>query len=291
VRLAFLGTPEASVPSLRALIDAGHDVALVITRPDRKRGRGGRLSPSPVKECAQELGLRVGHRLGDLDGVKVERGVVVAYGRLVPSELLERIPMLNVHFSLLPKWRGAAPVERAMLAGDEETGVSIMTLEPELDTGPVHLEKRVAIDDKTLATLLDELATSGAQALTEVLGSPQLLANPHAQRGDATYAAKLTKEDFHLTSSLSPTQLLRIVRLGQAYLEVGSRRILVESAASFDGDEVASGSITLRNGRVALGASGGAIVLERVRPESAKSMSALSWWSGARFDHDVAQWT
>jgi len=279
------------VPSLRALIDAGHDVALVITRPDRKRGRGGRLSPSPVKECAQELGLRVGHRLGDLDGVKVERGVVVAYGRLVPSELLERIPMLNVHFSLLPKWRGAAPVERAMLAGDEETGVSIMTLEPELDTGPVHLEKRVAIDDKTLATLLDELATLGAQALTEVLGSPQLLANPHAQRGDATYAAKLTKEDFHLTSSLSPTQLLRIVRLGQAYLEVGSRRILVESAASFDGDEVASGSITLRNGRVALGASGGAIVLERVRPESAKSMSALSWWSGARFDHDVAQWT
>jgi hypothetical protein len=181
VRLAFLGTPEASVPSLRALIDAGHDVALVITRPDRKRGRGGRLSPSPVKECAQELGLRVGHRLGDLDGVKVERGVVVAYGRLVPSELLERIPMLNVHFSLLPKWRGAAPVERAMLAGDEETGVSIMTLEPELDTGPVHLEKRVAIDDKTLATLLDELATLGAQALTEVLGSPQLLANPHAQ--------------------------------------------------------------------------------------------------------------
>lgn len=279
------------MPSLRALIDAGHDVALVITRPDRKRGRGGRLSPSPVKECAQELGLRVGHRLGDLDGVKVERGVVVAYGRLVPSELLERIPMLNVHFSLLPKWRGAAPVERAMLAGDEETGVSIMTLEPELDTGPVHLEKRVAIDDKTLATLLDELATLGAQALTEVLGSPQLLANPHAQRGDATYAAKLTKEDFHLTSSLSPTQLLRIVRLGQAYLEVGSRRILVESAASFDGDEVASGSITLRNGRVALGASGGAIVLERVRPESAKSMSALSWWSGARFDHDVAQWT
>ncbi len=291
MRLAFLGTPEASVPSLRALIDAGHDVALVITRPDRKRGRGGRLSPSPVKECAQELGLRVGHRLGDLDGVKVERGVVVAYGRLVPSELLERIPMLNVHFSLLPKWRGAAPVERAMLAGDEETGVSIMTLEPELDTGPVHLEKRVAIDDKTLATLLDELATLGAQALTEVLGSPQLLANPHAQGGDATYAAKLTKEDFHLTSSLSPTQLLRIVRLGQAYLEVGSRRILVESAASFDGDEVASGSITLRNGRVALGASGGAIVLERVRPESAKSMSALSWWSGARFDHDVAQWT
>jgi len=128
------------VPSLRALIDAGHDVALVITRPIASAVAAAD-SHEPVKECAQELGLRVGHRLGDLDGVKVERGVVVAYGRLVPSELLERIPMLNVHFSLLPKWRGAAPVERAMLAGDEETGVSIMTLEPELDTGPCTWKK------------------------------------------------------------------------------------------------------------------------------------------------------
>src|ERR1700690_3413613 len=176
MRLAFLGTPEAAVPSLRALVDHGHDVALVVTRPDRKRGRGSQLSASPVKACADELGLTISHRLGDLDDVEVERGVVVAYGRLIPSEVLERVPMLNVHFSLLPRWRGAAPVERAILAGDAETGVSVMTLEVELATGPVHVERRVAVDDKSLTELLGELSLVGAEALVEVLGSPSLLA-------------------------------------------------------------------------------------------------------------------
>jgi len=291
MRLAFLGTPEAAVPSLRALVDGGHDVALVITRPDRKRGRGGQLSPSPVKACARELGLRVGHRLSDLEGVAVERGVVVAYGRLIPAEVLERVPMLNVHFSLLPRWRGAAPVERAILAGDRETGVSIMTLDRDLDTGPVHLEVRVAIDEKTLPMVLGELASVGARALVEVLGSPELLAQPHPQVGDATYAAKLTKEDFHLTPSAPAAQLLRVVRLGQAFVLVGGRRLLVERASAFSDDDVASGSITLRHGEVLLGASDGAVVLEHVRPESTKSMSASAWWAGARFEQNVVQWT
>jgi len=291
VRLVFLGTPEAAVPSLRALVDAGHDVALVITRPDRKRGRGGQLSPSPVKACAQELGLPLGHRLGELDDLDVERGVVVAYGRLIAPEVLARVPMLNVHFSLLPRWRGAAPVERAILAGDTETGVSIMTLEAELDTGPVHLERRVAIDAKTLTSLLGELAIVGARALTDVLGSAELLAHPRAQEGDVTYAAKLTKEDFHLTSASSVTQLLRIVRLGQAFTMVAERRLLVESAVEYEGAAVARGSIALRDGTVILGAAEGAIALQIVRPESGKSMSATAWWSGARLDEAVVRWT
>ena len=274
MRLAFLGTPEAAVPSLRALVDAGHDVALVITRPDRKRGRGGQLSPSPVKACAQELGLTVGHRLSDLDDIAVELGVVVAYGRL-----------------LLPRWRGAAPVERAILAGDEETGVSIMTLDADLDTGPVHLEKRVAIDEKSLSLLLDELATVGAKTLVEVLETPELLAHPRAQEGDATYAAKLSKEDFHLAPSTSAAQLLRVIRLGQAFVLVGARRLLIERASAFSGEDVASGTITVQDAQVLLGASDGAIVLEHVRPESAKSMSALAWWAGARFEQNVALWT
>src|ERR1700691_634095 len=217
MRLAFLGTPEAAVPSLRALVDAGHEVEIVITRPDRKRGRGGALSPSPIKACAQRLGLRVGHRLSDLDELDVERGVVVAYGRLIPAELLARVPMLNVHFSLLPRWRGAAPVERAILAGDAETGVSIMTLDVDLDTGPVHLECRVTIGDKTLATLLDELSELGARALSEVLASPELLTHPRAQEGEVTYAEKLSKDEFHLVPAMSAEQLLRIVRLGPAF--------------------------------------------------------------------------
>lgn len=291
MRLAFLGTPEAAVPSLRALVNAGHHVELVITRPDRKRGRGGQLSPSPVKACALELGLTVQHRLSDLDDLDVERGVVVAFGRLIPGEMLARIPMLNVHFSLLPRWRGAAPVERAILAGDAETGVSIMTLDVDLDTGPVHLERRVTIDDKSLSTLLIELAGVGAEALTEVLASPELLANPSVQEGEATFAAKLTKEDLHLTPATSAEQLLRIVRLGRAFTIVGGRRLLVESAMRTDADEVPRGSIAVRNAQVVLGTSDGVIALERVRPESGKSMSAMAWWVGSRLNEHAAQWT
>ena len=290
MRLAFLGTPEAAVPSLRALVDAGHDVVLVITRPDRKRGRGGRLSPSPVKECANELGLTVSHRLNDLDDVDVERGVVVAFGRLISSDALERVPMLNVHYSLLPRWRGAAPVERAILAGDEETGVSIMTLEADLDTGPVHLQRRVAIDAKSLEVLLSELADLGADALLEVLATPELLANARAQEGDVTYATKLSKEDFHLASSYSASHLLRIIRLGQAFTMVNGRRLLVQSAALYEGDAVAAGSVTRREGHVVLGAHDGAIAIEQVRPESGKSMNANAWWAGARLDGTVVQW-
>ena len=142
MRLAFLGTPEAAVPSLRALVMAGHDVEIVISRPDRRRGRGSELSASPVKGAANEMGLRVSDRIGDLDAFDLERGVVVAYGALIRGSVLERLPMLNVHFSLLPRWRGAAPVERAILAGDGVTGVSVMSLEVALDTGPVHVERR-----------------------------------------------------------------------------------------------------------------------------------------------------
>ena len=290
MRLAFLGTPEAAVPSLRALVNAGHDVALVITRPDRKRGRGGHLSPSPVKACAHELGLTVSHRLGDLEDLDVERGVVVAYGRLIPSDVLQRIPMLNVHFSLLPRWRGAAPVERAILAGDAETGVSIMTLEADLDTGPVHLERRVTVADKALAALLEELAIVGAESLIDVLGSPELLARPRAQAGEVTYATKLSKEDFRLTSSIPAEQLLRIIRLGQAFTAIGGRRLRVESAVAYEGDAAAAGSVSIRDGHVVLGTIDGAIALESVRPEGGKSMSGAAWWTGTWRDQTVAQW-
>jgi methionyl-tRNA formyltransferase len=291
VRLAFLGTPEAAVPSLRALVGAGHDVAVVITRPDRKRGRGGQLSPSPVKACALELGLSVRHRVSDVDDVDVERGVVVAYGRLISSVVLDRVPMLNVHFSLLPRWRGAAPVERAILAGDEETGVSIMTLEAELDTGPVHLQRRITIESKSLDVLLEELANLGASTLIDVLGSAELLARPRAQEGQVTYATKLSKEDLHLTPAVSAAQLARIVRLGHAFTMVDGRRLLVQRAATYEGDVVAPGAIALRQGHVVFGSSEGAIVLERVRPESANSMSAEAWWAGARLDEAVARWS
>ncbi|HWD96204.1 MAG TPA: methionyl-tRNA formyltransferase [Acidimicrobiales bacterium] len=281
MRLAFLGTPEAAVPPLHALLEAGHDIEVVVTRPDRRRGRGSTLSPSPVKAAALEHGLTVVHRLAELAAFDLERGIVVAYGAIIPAPLLERIPMLNVHFSLLPRWRGAAPVERALLAGDEVTGVSIMTLEPSLDTGPVHLERRIEIDEKTAAQLRGELATLGAQALVEVLASPELLAHPTPQAGEATYAEKLTKETFHLEPTMSVALASRTVRLGGAFFFAGGKRIAVVRAATYEGSQE-PGVIVANELGVVLSVSDGGLLLEEVRPEGASTMDAQSWWRGLR---------
>ncbi len=290
MRLAFLGTPDAAVPSLEALVHAGHDVALVITRPDRRRGRGGELSPSPVKAAALALGLSVSHRLADLEEFDVERGVVVAYGAIIPEPLLRRVPMLNVHFSLLPRWRGAAPVQRALLAGDEETGVTIISLEPSLDTGPVHLERRIRIDEKTAHELTAELAVLGAGALLEVLGSPRLLEHPKVQVGDATYAEKLTKETYHLTPEMSASLALRTVRLGGAYLFVAATRVGVVSAHASN-TALREGLVDLVEGNVLLGTREGALSLGDVRPAGSRTMSAPAWWSGRRADDGPLAWS
>lgn len=289
MRLVFLGTPEAAVPSLRALVDAGHDIELVITRPDRRRGRGTQVSSSPVKSAALELGLNVGHRVADLDEVDVERGVVVAYGAMIPSSVLERVPMLNVHFSLLPRWRGAAPVERAILAGDEVTGVSVMSLEATLDTGPVHAERRTEVGAKSASDLTHELATLGASLLVEVLGDDHLLANPVAQSGEPTYAEKLTGETFHLLPTMPVVQLERTVRLGRAFTLIDGRRTKVLSARIADVSGT-PGSLVELSGDVALVGANGALVLERVQPEGSRPMDAKHWWSGARLDVSRAEW-
>ena len=143
-----------AVPPLRALVAGGWDVAAVVTRADARRGRGSGLSPSPVKAAAEELGLPVVHRVEEVLDLDADLGVVVAYGALVRRPVLERLPMVNLHFSLLPRWRGAAPVERALLAGDRETGVCLMQLEEGLDTGPVFACRTVAIGARTTAAEL-----------------------------------------------------------------------------------------------------------------------------------------
>src|SRR5436309_9728032 len=158
MRLAFLGTPPAAVPALRALVEDGHDIVVVITQPDRKRGRGGALVPSPVKAAALELGLPVEHNVDAVLGKGIELGAVVAFGKLVKAHVLDEVPMVNIHFSLLPRWRGAAPLERAILAGDTETGVCLMGLEVGLDTGPVYECVPVAIGpDETADELRSRL--------------------------------------------------------------------------------------------------------------------------------------
>jgi methionyl-tRNA formyltransferase len=281
MRLVFLGTPEAAVPTLEAVLAAGHEVVLVVTRPDRRRGRGSQLSPSPVKEAALRHGLAVTHRLADVADVDAQRGVVVAYGAIIPEALLHRLPMLNVHFSLLPRWRGAAPVQRAILAGDLETGVSIISLEVSLDTGPVHLERRIAVGEDNVEELTGRLAVLGAGALVEVLATPDLLDHPTPQSGETTYAEKLSAETFRLHPAMSSDLAWRTVRLGHAYFSFGPKRIgVVEARPS----QVAPspGELFQENGEIVLGVSDGGVVITSVRPEGGKTMDARSWWSGLR---------
>jgi methionyl-tRNA formyltransferase len=289
VRLVFLGTPAAAVPTLDALVAAGHDVVLVITRPDKKRGRGSTVTPSPVKEAAQRLGLPVSHDLNDVTTVGAQLGVVVAYGRIIPTTILEQLPMVNVHFSLLPRWRGAAPVERAILAGDEETGVDIMAVEEGLDTGDIYGEWRTPVAQKTSVALTQELAEAGAQLLVRTL-TGGTLPTPSPQVGEPTYAAKLTAEDFLLLPDASSALLARQVRLGRAFTFIGTKRLKVLEASALEASDVRTGRIGAHGDQILLGASTGSLALGRVQPEGGRSMDARDWWAGARLESGLATW-
>jgi len=280
-RLAYLGTPEMAVPPLRALVVAGHDVVLCVTRPDRRRGRGGQTSPSPVKVAAGELGIPVSHDMDDVAGVHAELAVVVAYGRIIPAALLARVPMVNLHFSLLPRWRGAAPVERAILAGDTETGVCLMKVEEGLDTGPVYAVRTVALDEEiTLDALRARLVEVGSALLVEALADGVAgLPVPRPQHGEPTMAEKLTVEDLHLEWAEPAVRLTRVVRLGRAWTTFRGKRVRVLEAGRSE-DPALGGRPpgTLHGPAVATGE--GVVVLRRVQPESRSPMSAEDWLRG-----------
>ena len=287
-RLAYLGTPDLAVPPLRALVDAGHDVALCVTRPDRRRGRGAETTPSPVKAAAVELGLAVTHDMDDLTSAGVELAVVVAYGRIIPARLLEQIPMVNLHFSLLPRWRGAAPVERAILAGDRETGVCLMKVAEGLDSGPVYAVRTVPLGEEvTLATLRRELVAVGSALLIDALGHGVAgLPEPVPQEGEATMAEKISKEDLHLDWARPAVEVTRVVRLGRAWTTFRGKRLTVLDAAPVstghhdDHEANAGGPGSLDGPVVATGQ--GSVVLRQVQPESRSPMSAEEWLRGVR---------
>ena len=290
MRVAFLGTPEAALPTLRALVREGHDVALVVTRADRRRGRGKELSASPVKALAHSMGLRVSHELSDVLEASVERGVVVAYGALVPATVLAQVPMVNVHFSLLPRWRGAAPVERAILAGDRESGVSVMAMEAGLDTGPVHLERRVVIAERDASELRAELAALGAEALVEVLRSSTLLEHARPQEGEVLYAHKLTRADRLLDPRESAELFVRRCRVGGAELRVYDRRLVIERAVVAS-TVVEPAAVHFDASDVLAGCEDGTVRWELVRPEGGASMTAQAWWRGRMRQERSATWS
>jgi methionyl-tRNA formyltransferase len=276
-RLVYLGTPELAVPPLRALHEAGFEIALVVSRADKRRMRGSALAPSPVKAAALELGLPVTDQVDDVLSVDADLGVVVAFGRLIKPHVLDRLPMVNLHFSLLPRWRGAAPVERAILSGDRETGVGVMAVEEGLDTGAIYAEERVTIDDDlTLAELRGVLVERGTRLLLDLLRDG--IGEPRAQVGEPTYAAKIEPHEHQLDWSQPAVQLARVVRLGEAWTTFRGRRLKVHRAHAVERSTLAPAVL---DGPL-VGTGSGALELVIVQPEGKAPMPVSAWRNGAR---------
>jgi methionyl-tRNA formyltransferase len=286
VRIVYLGTPDAAVPPLQALAAAGHDIAFVVTQPDRRRSRGAGADPSPVKVAAIELGLdvrtpeRARELVDDMRASGAERGVVVAFGQLLPVPLIEALPhgFVNVHFSLLPRWRGAAPVERAILAGDAETGVCLMQIEAGLDTGPVFACERTPIGaQESAGELRERLVTMGTRLLVDELPAVPG-ATPVPQSGEPTHADKLAVADFRLDFTRPSAELVRVVRAGNprpgAWFASNGKRVKVWRAhASHEAPA-----------RGALATGDGTLVLDEVQPEGKRPMDAQAWLAGLHGD-------
>jgi methionyl-tRNA formyltransferase len=270
---------------LRTLVRAGHEVVLVVSGPDRRRGRGGVLTPSPVKAAALGLGLPTTASLNTLATMdeRPELGVVVAYGRLIPPAVLAAVPMVNLHFSLLPRWRGAAPVERAILAGDATTGVCVMAVEEGLDTGGVYARAELGVGpEEHLTSLRQRLVERGSELLVEVLANGAAgLPEPVPQEGEVTYAKKLEAAELEIDWTKPAAQVLALVRLDRgAHTTVAGRRLRVLDASALDLDPPPGPPGTLVEDVVAT--ADGAVRLLVVQPEGGRPMTAPDWLRGSR---------
>ena len=295
MKLIFAGTPEFAAQALDAIIAAGHEVALVLTQPDRPSGRGLALRASPVKERALAAGIGVFQppTLRDvaaqetIRAVGAEAMVVAAYGLILPQVVLDmpRFGCINIHASLLPRWRGAAPIQRALLAGDAETGVGIMQMEAGLDTGPVLHEGRVFIAaDETASTLHDKLAALGARLIVEALDGRALTPRPQPEAG-VTYASKLDKAEAPLDWRRTAAELDRQVRAFNpfpgALATLGQLSVKVWRASAEAG-EGSPGTILAGDRAGILVACGeGALRLTELQKAGGKRLSAAQFLAGA----------
>ncbi len=282
MRLAYLGTPAAAVPTLQALVAAGHTVEVVVTQPDRKRGRGAGLVPSPVKAAAIELGIS--DICDDVDSVLdrgLDLGVVVAFGKLVKPHVLAALPMVNLHFSLLPRWRGAAPVERAVLAGDTETGVCLMALDEGLDTGGIYEEARTTIGhDESVVDLRDRLVGIGTEVIVRRLaGGFASLGDAVPQLGVPTYAKKVDPAELALDWSQPGAMCHAQTRLGRAWTTFRGKRLLIHRASL---SPSASAPVGCLDGLVVSCGDATGLKLVEVQPEGKPAMSATAWRNGAQ---------
>ena len=295
MRTVYLGTSDFAAVVLDRLVESDHPPELVVTRPDRKKGRGRKLLPPPVAERARELGIEVFQpdKVNEpesrerIAAAKSEAIAICAYGAIIGDELLAAHDWFNVHPSLLPRWRGAAPIERAIEAGDEQTGVAIMEPIAELDAGPVYAirEEPIAPDDD-YGSLAERLARIGGDLLVEALDTrPER--RPQAPEG-VTYAEKIDRDERRLDPAADPAALARRVRAFNphigTFVELGDgERLGVRRAAlAVDGAGVPAGALADRDGQLIFGAEGGAIELQEVQPAGGKPMEAAAWMNGRR---------
>jgi methionyl-tRNA formyltransferase len=280
-RIVFFGTPALAVPTLRALVHDGHQVVLVVTQPDRKRGRGGALAPSPVKAAALDMGLTVTSKVNDVLDVEADLGVLVAFGRLIKRNLLDKFPIINLHPSLLPRWRGATPAEATILAGDTVTGMSLMHLVEEMDAGPLYAQSETDVDDReTSMALYDRLFVRGNEMLLDLLRLPAL-PEPIAQSGEPTYCGKLSPDDFHIDWSGSAAVIARLTRIGRPWTTFRGKRLLVLSAHVVDGDGELYGEPGSID-KTVVHCADGSLQLDTVQPEGKGPMDATAWANGSR---------
>ncbi len=297
LRVIFAGTPEFAARALAALIDSRHEVIAVYTQPDRPSGRGRKLKASPVKQLALESHLPVyqpadfksPQALADLGALDADVMVVAAYGLLLPPTVLETPPRgcLNIHASLLPRWRGAAPIQRAILAGDRETGVTIMQMDEGLDTGAMLLKRTCPITDTTsAASLHEQLASLGAQAIVEALDRLDEL-EPEAQNdSQATYARKLSKEEGRLDWRRDAAELHRQIRafnpVPVAYTEVAGQNLRIRDASLQQADVTAQPGTVIAASKQGIDVACGQGVLRllNLQPPGKKAMDVAAFYNG-----------
>ncbi len=295
MRILFAGTPPFAAAALNALADAGHDIALVLTQPDRPAGRGMKLTPSAVKQAALQRGLpvcqpatlKIPETQAVLREADVDVMVVAAYGLILPQAVLDlpRFGCLNIHASLLPRWRGAAPIQRAILAGDAETGITIMQMDAGLDTGAMLSKIAVPIrDSDTAASLHDTLAAAGAAAIVEALAHYAELVPMAQEDSRATYAAKLSKEEAQLDWHQPAETLARAVRAYNpapgAWTLLDGAPLKIWSAQAGAGAGAPGEVLRADADHLTIACGSGALEVREIQPAGSRRMTAAAFLSG-----------
>ena len=296
MRLAVAATPEVAVPTLQWLHTSNHDLVRVISQPDRPAGRGQQVNSSPVSQWAKanSIELRTPSTISDIDVAisDVELLITIGYGRILPASTISipKFGCINLHFSLLPKYRGAAPVQRAIEAGETESGVSVFALDPGMDTGPIYTSITTPIETTMRSfELLEKLSHVGVDAIKDALLAIESGRTPIPQTGSSSLASKITREEAQLNWSSSANVLVNKIRAfypqPQAWTVFRGQPLKISKARVADSVlDLQPGELRITGSDCHIGCIDGSVVLEKVTPAGKKEMSTLDWSRGARFE-------